>query len=139
MPEKVRVERVRDFGDAWVGLGIWKLLELDTFFSQKIERGKEEIGWETMISYLVVSRFCESMSKLSIAERFSDQNALADILGIDPLKVNKDRLYRTMDELLPCKQALGEHLKKRYGELFHFDYELFLYDMTSTYFDRKEC
>lgn len=134
-PEKVRVEKVRDFGDAWVGVGIWRLLELDQFFSRNIENGKEEIPWETIISFLVISRFCESMSKLSIAERFADQSALADILGIDPLKVNKDRLYRAMDQMLPCKQALGEHLKKRYGELFHLDYELFLYDMTSTYFE----
>lgn len=135
VPEKVRVEKVRDFGDAWVGVGIWRLLDLDRFFSQKIEAGKEEIPWETMISFVTVSRFCESMSKLSIAERFADQSALPDILGIDPLKVNKDRLYRAMDQMLPCKQALGEHLKKRYGELFHLDYELFLYDMTSTYFE----
>lgn len=135
VPEKVRVEKVRDFGDAWVGVGIWKLLELDQFFSKNIAGGKEEIGWETMISFLTVSRFCDSMSKLGVAERFADQSALADILGIDPLKVNKDRLYRAMDQMLPCKQALGEHLKKRYGELFHLDYELFLYDMTSTYFE----
>jgi hypothetical protein len=135
IPERLRVEKVRDFGDAWAGLGLWKLLELDRFFSMQFERGKEDIPWETMISFLAVSRFCESMSKLSIAERFAEQSSLADILGIDSYKVNKDRLYRAMDVLLPCKRALGEHLKRRYGELFHFDYELFLYDMTSTYFE----
>lgn len=134
-PEKLRVEKVRDFGDAWVGVGLWKLLELDRFFSGQIEDGKEDIPWETIISFLVVSRFCESMSKLSIAERYVDQSALADILGIDPLKINKDRLYRAMDILLSCKEALGGHLKQKYGELFKLDYELFLYDMTSTYFE----
>lgn len=134
-PERIRVERIRDFGDAWVGAGLWKLLELDQFFSFRIEEGKEEIPWETTISFLVVSRFCESMSKLGIAERFADQSALADIFGIDPFKINKDRLYRAMDVLLSHKKDLGYHLKKRYGELFHIDYELFLYDMTSTYFE----
>src|SRR5262249_13953489 len=58
-----------------------------------------------------------------------------DIFGIDPLKINKDRLYRAMDVLLPCKKDLGHHLKRRYGEIFPIDYELFLYDMTSTYFE----
>lgn len=135
LPERLRVEKVRDFGDAWVGVGLWKLLELDRFFSQHIERGKENIPWESVILFLTVSRFCESMSKLSIAERFADRSALADILGIDPLKVNKDRLYRAMDVLLSCKEVLGKHLKRRYGELFNLDYELFLYDMTSTYFE----
>ena len=135
VPERIRVEKVRDFGDAWVGVGLWKLLELDRFFSGQIEEGKEDIPWETVISFLAVSRFCESMSKLSVAERYADQSALADILGIDPFKVNKDRLYRAMDILLSCKEALGGHLKRRYGELFELDYELFLYDMTSTYFE----
>lgn len=134
-PEKLRVKKVRDFGDAWVGVGLWKLLELDKFFSRQIEDGKEEIPWGTIISFLVVSRFCESMSKLSVAERYADQSALADILGINPLKVNKDRLYRAMDILLSCKGALGGHLKQKYGELFKLDYELYLYDMTSTYFE----
>lgn len=135
VPERLRIEKVRDFGDAWVGVGLWKLLHLDELFSREIGSGKEEIPWETMICFLAVSRFCESMSKLSIVEHYADQSALCDILGIDSFKVNKDRLYRAMDALLPCKQALGGHLKKRYGELFHFDYEIFLYDMTSTYFE----
>jgi len=134
-PEKVRVEKVRDFGDAWIGVGLWRLLKLDRFFSLNIKGGREAIPWEAMISFLVVSRFCESMSKLSIAEQFADQSALADILGIDLYKINKDRLYRAMDVLLSCKSVLGEHLKKRYGELFQLDYELFLYDITSTYFE----
>lgn len=134
-PDKLRVEKVRDFGDAWVGVGLWKLLEFDKFFSTQIKDGKEDIPWETIISYLAISRFCESMSKLSIAEQYTDRSALADILGIDPFKVNKDRLYRGMDVLLPCKVALGDHLKRRYGELFRIDYDLYLYDMTSTYFE----
>lgn len=138
IPERLRVEKVRDFGDAWVGVGLWKLLELDRFFSVQIDEGKEDIPWENMVSFLVVSRFCESMSKLSIAEHYVDQSALADILGVDPLKINKDRLYRAMDVLLSCKGELGEHLKRRYGELFNLDYEIFLYDMTSTYFE-GEC
>ncbi|PIU58318.1 MAG: hypothetical protein COS89_01000 [Deltaproteobacteria bacterium CG07_land_8_20_14_0_80_38_7] len=133
--EKVRIEKVQDFGDAWVGVGMWKLLELNQFFTQHIKAGKEEIPWVAIISYLAVSRFCESMSKLSIAEQYADQSALADILGIEAVKINKDRLYRSMDRLLPCKQKLGEHLKKRYSELFQLDYELYLYDITSSYFE----
>ena len=135
VPEEVRVERVLDFGDAFLGVEFWKLLKLDAFFSQEIFRGKEDLPWDTVICFLVVSRFCQSMSKLSIVEQYVDQSALCDILGIDPLKINKDRLYRAMDVLLSHKGALGDHLKQRYGELFQLDYELFLYDMTSTYFE----
>jgi transposase len=129
------VERVRDFGNAWTGVGLWKVLELDRFFSERIEKGREEIGWEGMICFLVVSRFCEAMSELKTVESFTDQSALADILGINPLKINKDRLYRAMDQIFLHKKELGGHLKKRYGELFRLEYDLFLYDMTSTYFE----
>ncbi|MFH1652998.1 MAG: IS1634 family transposase [Pseudomonadota bacterium] len=134
-PTKIQVERVRDFGDAWIGVGMWKILKLDRFFSRVLGQGREDISWEVMIQFLVVSRLCESMSKLAISERYIDQSSLSDILGINPDKINKDRLYRTMDQLLEHKPALGEHLKKRYGELFQLDYELLLYDITSTYFE----
>lgn len=137
-PNRAEVENVRDFGDAWVGVSFWKILELDKFFGQQVFKGKEEIPWEVVICYLVVSRFCESMSKLAIAERYVDRSALSDILGIDPFKVNKNRLYRAMDVMLSHKQAMGEHLKRRYGELFRLEYDLILYDITSTYFE-GEC
>jgi transposase len=134
-PNRVRIERVRDFGDAFVGLGLWRLLKLDEFFKARLPRGQEDIPWDVMIAYLAIARFCKASSKLKIAEGFTDRSALADIFGIDPVKINKDRLYRAMDELLPQRTALGNHLKSRYGELFGLDYDLLLYDMTSTYFE----
>ena len=134
-PDKVCVERIRDFGDAWVGVGMWKLLHLDRFFSREIFRGKEEIPWPAVIQFLAVSRFLKSLSKLDLAENYADQSALSDILGIDPFRINKDRLYRAMDVMREHRSALGVHLKKRYGELFHLDYDLLLYDITSTYFE----
>ena len=134
-PDRLRIERVRDFGDSFVGIGLWRLLKLDEFFRDRLPPGQEDIPWDIMIGYLAVARFCEASSKLKIAESFTDRSALADLFGIDPDKVNKDRLYRAMDELLPQKTALGNHLKARYGELFGLDYDLLLYDITSTYFE----
>ena len=133
--EKVRIERVRDFGDYFVGVGLWKLLKLDEFFRDRLPMGLENIPWETVICYLAVSRFCEASSKLKIAESFTDRSGLCDIFGIDPFKINKDRLYRAMNKLLPQKKALGDHLKARYSELFNLDYDLLLCDMTSTFFE----
>jgi transposase len=134
-PDRVHIERVRDFGNAFVGMGLWRALKLDEFFKERLPRGQEEIPWDMMIAYLAIARFCEASSKLKIAESFTDRSALADIFGIDPIKINKDRLYRAMDELFPQRRALGSHLKVRYGELFGLNYELLLYDMTSTYFE----
>ena len=132
---KVRVERMRRFGDAWLGLALWRKLGLDEFFAKQMERGREAIEWDIMSCVSTIARFCYPSSELAIAERWIDQTALDDILGIDPSQINENRLYRTLDEMLPHKQALGEHLKKKYGELFGSRFDLLLYDMTSTYFE----
>lgn len=132
---KVRVERMRRFGDVWLALALWRKLGLDDFFAKQIERGRETIAWDVMSSVSTIARFCYPSGELAIAERWIDQTALDDILGIDLREVNENRLYRTLDEMLPCKQALGEHLKKKYGELFGSRFDLLLYDMTSTYFE----
>jgi len=58
---------------------------------------------------------------------------LDDLLGVDPAQINTDRLYRCLDRLLPHKAALERHLATRYGELFGAQFELLLYDLTSTY------
>ena len=132
---KVRVERVRRFGDAWLALALWRKLGLDEFFERMMPRGREVIGWDMMSCVSVISRFCDPSSELAVAERSIDQTALDDILGIDLGRINEARLYRTLDEMLPAKDALGEHLKKKYGELFGSRFDLLLYDVTSTYFE----
>ncbi|MBI4558848.1 MAG: hypothetical protein HY706_14795 [Candidatus Hydrogenedentes bacterium] len=83
----------------------------------------------------VLCRRCEPSSELHIAEHFYRQSALADLLGVPCAKVNEDRLYRALDRLLPHKEALECHLKERLGALFGLEYDLFLYDVTSTYFE----
>lgn len=125
---KVRVERMRRFGDVWLGLALWRKLGLDEFFSRQMERGREAIDWDVMSCVSTIARFCYPSSELAIAERWIDQTAMDDILGIDIDRINEDRLYRTLDEMLPTKQALGEHLKQKYGELFGSRFDLLLYD-----------
>jgi len=134
-PDRVRVERVRDFGDAFVGLGLWRYLGLDRFFAERMARGREAIAWATMVTYAAVARFCEPGSELATAESFTDRSALADLLGLDPLAINEDRLYRTLDCARKHKSALAAHLRSAYADLFGADYDLLLYDLTSTYFE----
>ena len=84
---------------------------------------------------MVIARLCEPSSELHIAEDWYRKTALGDILGVPVERVNDDRLYRALDELLPHKEALEQQLKARLGELFDLDYDLLLYDVTSTYFE----
>lgn len=84
---------------------------------------------------LVIARLCDCSSELHIAEHFYKDTVLCDLLGVVPDKINDDRLYRALDQLLPHKEALETHLKERMGELFSLEYDILLYDVTSTYLE----
>jgi len=83
----------------------------------------------------VLCRLCDPSSELRIAEHSYEHGALEALLGIPAEKVNDDRLYRTLDALLPHKAAFEKYLKERLGTLFDLKYDLLLHDITSTYFE----
>ena len=131
----IRVENIGDFGGPWLGLHLMDRLGLDQFLVEHLPVGREEIAWSTMGKILILCRLCHPSSELYIAEHFFEQTALSELLGVSKEKVNEDRLYRALDKLEPHKGALEKHLKERAGSLFDLDYDLFLYDVTSTYFE----
>lgn len=133
--KRVRIERSRAFGGAWVALQVAEKLGLPEFLNGAVAQRCEEIPWPLMALVLVLGRLCEPGSELSLAEQGYERTALPELLGVPATKVNDDRLYRALDELLPAKAALEQHLKARLGELFGLSYDLLLYDMTSTYFE----
>ena len=133
--KRVRVEHIVEFGGPWLGLELMHCLGLDQFFIEHVAGGREEIPWAVMAEVLVLCRLCHPSSELHIAEHFFEQTALADLLGIPSDKINEDRLYRSLDQILPHKETLEGHLKEKAGTLFKLDYDLFLYDVTSTYFE----
>jgi transposase len=133
--KRMRVENRRDFGGPWLGLQLVEQLGLKDFFDRTLPDGREEIPWSLMALVLILCRLCEPSSELHIAEHYYAQSALVDLLGISAEKVNEQRLYRALDAILPHKEALEAFLKNRLGELFGIEYDLLLYDVTSTYFE----
>ena len=133
--QRVRVERPRDFGAAWLALQVAERLQLPQFFAQHLPAGREEVPWAAMALLLAITRFCTPSSELAMAEGGYAATALPELLGVPADKVNDDRLYRTLDWLLPLKDPLERHLHRRLGELFQLEYDLLLYDVTSTYFE----
>jgi transposase len=100
--------------------------------------GREEVRWHVMAAILAIARFCEPDSELHIEDSWYARTALEDLVGVSPQKVHTDRLYAALDRLLVHKDAIEKHLKERLGDLFELEYDLLLYDITSTYFD-GEC
>src|SRR5256712_5616624 len=133
--DRVRLERSRTFGNVWLGWTLWRALRLDALCAELRPEGREAVPWSLMAAVQVVARLCEPSSDLHIAERWYERTALEDLLGLPADKVNDDRLYRVLDRLLPHKAEIERHLVQRLGELFALDYDLLLYDVTSTYFE----
>lgn len=133
--DRVRLEGGRAFGDVWLGWTLWRALHLDEACDRLLPKGRESVTWAAMAAVLVIARLCEPSSELHIAEQWYRKTALEDILGVSGDEVNDDRLYRALDALLPHKEAIEQHLKHRLGALFDLDYDLLLYDVTSTYFE----
>ena len=133
--KRLRVERCLDFGGPWLGLQLLRRLELIDYLAEIMPRGRAGIPWPLMAAVLVLCRLCQPCSELYIAEHLYKHTAIADLLGIPPEKINEQRLYRALDKLLVHKEALQIFLKNQLGQLFDLEYDLLLYDMTSTYFE----
>src|SRR5579864_5246246 len=130
---RVRLERSRQFGASFLGLELWKRLELDRFFEQAVDDKKADVPWSHVAALLAINRLCAPGSELAIEQRWYSSTALDDLLGIEEGKINDTRLYRCLDRILPHKTKLEQHLKQRYGELFGAEFDVLLYDLTSTY------
>ncbi len=131
----IRIERTRDFGDIYLALSLWRILGLDEFFSQKLPAGREDVSFSLMSCLLTIARFAEPDSELHVEDTWYRRTALDQMLAVAVEKVNATRLYRTLDVILPLKTDIEIHLKRRVGELFSPDFDLLLYDITSTYFE----
>jgi transposase len=132
---KVRLERTRQFGACFLGLELWKRLELDRFFEQSVDDERAEVAWSRVAALLAIHRRCAPGSELAIEQRWYPSTALDDLLSIEEGKLNDTRLYRCLDRILPHKTNLERHLKGRYGALFGAEFDVLLYDLTSTYME----
>ena len=131
----VRVENCRQFGGPWLALELIRRLQLDKFLQREIPPGQEHVPWSLSALILVIARLLEPASELYTAEQWYPKTALAELLGVPVERVDDNRLYRTLDEVLKLKGKLQIHLKQRMGNLFALEYDILLYDVTSTFFE----
>src|ERR1700691_3438598 len=130
---RVRLERTRQFGACFLGWELWKRLGLDVFFEEAIDGEPADVPWSRVAALLTINRLCAPGSELAIEQRWYPSTALDDLLEIEEGKINDTRLYRCLDRILPHKTELERHLKERYGALFGAEFDVLLYDLTSTY------
>ena len=131
----LQVRNCREFGSCWLGVKMWQLLELDQFWAERMGNLRGEVPWEKVAELLAVNRLCDPGSELSVPEKWYPKTGMSLLLGCDDTVAEKDRLYRCLDRMVTHKAALENHLKHKWGELFAADFDVLLYDLTSTYFE----
>ena len=137
---RVRVDDItwtnaRRFGDVFLARWLWQLLQLDAIVDRHVPAGKETVRPADVVAIEVINRLCAPCSEFALAEHWYASTGLDDLLGVADESVTKDRLYRTLDRLLTAQTAIENDLKQRFEGLFQLDYDLLLYDLTSSYFE----
>src|SRR5215469_8453539 len=131
----LELRRPRSYGDCWLGCELWHQLGLDEFWQQQMPESREAVSWEKVLQLLVVNNLVDPGSEFRLHRQWFIDSAMDELLETDFALAAKDRLYRCLDRVLPHKQELFVWLKQKWADLFHSDFEVLLYDLTSTYFE----
>ena len=133
----MELRRPRAFGNCWLGCELWRQLHLEEFWEAKLaEKVKREtVSWAKVLQLLVVNRLLDPGSEFRVHRQWFDQSAMAELLEADFAVAEKDRLYRCLDRLVEHKAALFQHLRERWQDLFQAQFDVLLYDLTSTYIE----
>lgn len=133
--EQLTLRRSRAFGDCWLGLTLWRELQLDRFWATCLASEQGDVPWEQVVAVLAINRLVDPSSEYRIHREWFLQTALDELLSVDFAAASKDRLYRCLDRLIAHKDALNRHLVERWRTLFDAKFDVLLYDLTSTYFE----
>jgi transposase len=131
----LELRRRRTYGSCWLACGLWHQLGLDEFWQQRLPESREAVRWEKVLQLLVVNRLLDPGSEFHVHRQWFVSSAMDELLQTDFAVAEKDRLYRCLDRLLAHKEELFVFLKQKWADLFGADFEVLLYDLTSTYFE----
>jgi len=132
---ELELRNARVFGNCWLACELWQQLGLDQFWQERLPEGREAIGWDKVLQLLVINRLIEPGSEFRLHRHWFLTSAMDELLNTDFIVAEKDRLYRCLDRVLEHKRELFVFLRKKWADLFAADFEVLLYDLTSTYFE----
>ena len=129
-PERVRVEEAREAGAVHVGHRMWERLGL----SEVLQAAGLPERACLLSEVMTLNRLIFPLSEHATPD-WIRRTALADILGTEFGAPNSQALYRNLDRLHPNRERIEAELAEREKNLFNLDDTLYLYDLTSTYFE----
>ncbi|HEY6971419.1 MAG TPA: IS1634 family transposase [Candidatus Angelobacter sp.] len=132
---ELELRRPRQWGACWLSSVLYQKLELDAFWLERLTPSRKGTRWDHVLQTLVSYRLIDPGSEWRLHREWFDKSAMADLLGADYRLAADDTLYRCLDQLLKHKAELFWHLQQRWKDLFAAQFDVLLYDLTSTYFE----
>jgi len=129
----LQLRRPRQWGACWLATELYEKLELDRFWAQQLPPSRKGTRWDLVLQTLVTYRLLDPGSEWKLHRQWFESTAMADLLGADFGLADTHKLYECLDLLLAHKPALFEHLVERWKDLFNAQFDVLLYDLTSTY------
>jgi transposase len=129
-PEQIALEEAREAGPVHVGHQMWQQLGVGA-----ILRRAGLSAWACVLSeVMTLNRLICPLSEHATPD-WLRRTAVGDILGTEFATLTEDALYRNLDKLHPHREQIERELAAREQQLFHLDGTIYLYDLTSTYFE----
>jgi len=135
--KELSVQRPRQWGACWLALYLWHELQLDQFWSQRLKPSRKGTRWDLVLAVVTVYRLLAPGSEWRLHRQWFESSALADLLGVDVGAADPHKLYGCHDQIVAHKSALFSHLVGRWRDLFGAEFDVLLYDLTSTYFESE--
>ena len=132
---ELRLCQPRQWGACWLAGQLWRELQLDRFWADRLPRSRKGTRWEQILQVLVSYRLIAPGSEWKLHRDWFGKSAMADLLGADFGLAEAHKLYRCHDRLLQYKEELFSHLVNRWRDMFNASFDVLLYDLTSTYFE----
>ena len=128
--DSVAMTQPRSAGPLHVGFQFWNQLGLDAI----LQRHGFSPRAIQLTCAMTLNRLIHPDSEHAMP-RWIRSTAISDILGVDFTTLADDPLYRNLDRLHPNRGAIESALVEHERRLFQLDPTVYLYDLTSTYFE----
>jgi transposase len=132
---QLSLHRPRQWGACWLAAQLWEQLGLDRFWAQRLLPSRKGTPWDLVLQILVTYRLVDPGSEWRLYRHWFERSAMADLLGVDLTAADIHKLYECHERLLEHKRDLFTHLTQQWKDLFNAQFDVLLYDLTSTYFE----
>ena len=133
--DKIKLHHPRQWGACWLVCELWNQLALDSFWQERLGVSRKGTKWLNILKVLVAYRLIDPGSEFRLHRQWFERSAMPDLLGDACVIVSKNTWYRCLDRLLEHREALFSYLTEKWRTLFDTQYDILLYDLTSTYFE----